>query len=101
MDIQDSKSPETVAFIKKLAELAELVKKAFSIRTPVFKGEKYLTNIDLCKLLHISSRTLQDYRDNGKIGYIQISGKILYKESDILKLLEDNYIPKYDKNDFY
>lgn len=25
------------------------------------------------------------------IAYIQISGKILYRQSDILKLLEDNY----------
>ena len=71
------------------------------MRTPVLNGEKYLTNKDLCKLLHISSRTLQDYRDSGKIGYIQISGKILYKESDILKILEDNYIPKLNWNDTF
>ena len=101
MDIQDSKSPETVAFIKKLTELATLVKKAFNMRTPVLNGEKYLTNKDICRLLHMSKRTLQDYRDDGKVGYIQISGKILYKQSDVLKLLEDNYYPKQNKDDSY
>ena len=34
---------------------------------------------------------LQDYRDQGRISYIRLGGKILYKVSDIEKLLEDNY----------
>ena len=96
MDIQDLKSPETAEFTDKLAKLTELIKKAFEQRTPHLNGEKYLTNTDVCRFLHLSQRTLQYYRDNGKIGYIQISGKILYKESDIIKLLEDNYVPKLD-----
>ena len=33
----------------------------------------------------------QDYRDQGRISYIRLGGKILYKVSDIEKLLEDNY----------
>ena len=94
MDIQDLKSPETTEFVNMLAKLTELTKKAFEQRTPHLNGEKFLTNTDVCKFLHLSQRTLQDYRDNGKIGYIQISGKILYRESDIIKLLEDNYVPK-------
>jgi len=101
MNVQDSKSPETIAFINKLTELTELLKKAFSVRTVALNGEKYFTNIDLCKFLHMSKRTLQEYRDDGKIAYIQISGKILYKESDILKLLDDNYIKKRNHDDFY
>ena len=36
-------------------------------------------------------RCLQDYRDQGRISYIRLGGKILYKVSDIEKLLEDNY----------
>ena len=99
MEIQDSKSPETISFINKLTELAALLKKAFSMRTPVLNGEKYLTTKDICRLLHMSKRTLQEYRDDGKVGYIQISGKILYKQSDVLKLLEDNYFPKKSRDD--
>lgn len=96
MELLDLKSPETVEFISQLEKLTELIKTAFSQRTLNLNGEKYLTNKDLCELLHVSLRTLQEYRDTGKISYIQISGKILYKESDVMKLLEENYYPHYN-----
>ncbi|WP_455424181.1 helix-turn-helix domain-containing protein [Flavobacterium bizetiae] len=59
---------------------------------PVMNGEIYLSGEDLCKLLHISKRTLQQYRDDNILPYIQIGGKIIYKETDILTILEQNYI---------
>lgn len=96
MEIQDFKSKETVEFIDTLSKLATLVKKTFAQRTLHLNGEKYLTNNEICEILHISQRTLKNYRDNRMLGYIQISGKILYKESDLMKLLEDNYISKSD-----
>lgn len=58
---------------------------------PVMNGEIYLSGEDVCKLLHISKRTLQQYRDDTILPYIQIGGKIIYKESDILHILEKNY----------
>ncbi|MCD8102761.1 MAG: helix-turn-helix domain-containing protein [Alistipes sp.] len=91
MEIQSQSSDETIRFMTKLDELMEKMKATFSTRTPHLNGEKYLTNQDVCKLLHISLRTLQDYRDRGRLGYIQISGKVLYKETEIIKMLEDNY----------
>ena len=39
----------------------------------------------------VSRRTLQDYRNNGIIAYYQLGGKILYKESDIERMLAANY----------
>lgn len=95
MDVQDSRSPETTEFINKLAELTELIKTAFSQRTLSLNGEKYLTNKDMTKLLQVSLRTLQEYRDTGAIGHIHIGGKILYRESDVLKLLEQNYVREW------
>lgn len=68
----------------KIEELAEN-------NRPPFNGERFLTDKDLSDLLKISRRCLQDYRDQGRIPYIQLGGKILYKVSDIEKLLEDNY----------
>ena len=59
---------------------------------PVMNGEIYLSGEDVCKLLHISKRTLQQYRDDNILPFIQIGGKIIYKESDILKVLEQNYV---------
>lgn len=91
MEILNKKSDEIVSFLSVLTESLDLVKVALTNRTPHLKGEKYLTNNDVSKLLNISIRSLQDWRDNGTISYIQISGKILYRQSDILKLLGDNY----------
>ena len=41
--------------------------------------------------LKVSRRTLQDYRNNGMIAYYQLGGKILYKESDIERMLAASY----------
>jgi excisionase family DNA binding protein len=56
-------------------------------------GERYLTDKEVSEKLKVSRRTLQDYRNEGKISYCQLGGKILYRESDIEKMLEDNYFP--------
>ena len=60
---------------------------------PPFNGERFLTDRELSGMLKISRRCLQDYRDQGRIPYIQLGGKILYRQSDIERLLEENYHP--------
>lgn len=45
--------------------------------------------------LKVSRRTLQDYRSNGMIAYYQLGGKILYKESDIEKMVMSGYRNAY------
>ncbi|WP_270562524.1 helix-turn-helix domain-containing protein, partial [Bacteroides stercoris] len=40
--------------------------------------------------ISIYKRTLLDYRRYGILPYYQIGGKILYRESDIVRLLEKN-----------
>ena len=58
---------------------------------PLLKGEIYLSGEQVCEMLHISKRTLQQYRDDGLIPFIKLERKILFRESDIIKVLEDNY----------
>ena len=43
----------------------------------------------------ISRRTLQDYRNNGILPYRQLGGKILYRESDIERVLQSCYRGKF------
>ena len=43
----------------------------------------------------LSRRTLQDYRNEGRISYYQLGGKILYRESNIEKMLQENYREAY------
>ena len=58
---------------------------------PTLKGERFLTDKEVSERLKLSRRTLQDYRTEGKIPYIHLGGKILYRESDVQKMLESNY----------
>ncbi len=62
---------------------------------PLFDGERYLTSEELCLILKISRRTLQDYRNNGVLPFIQLPGKVLFRESDIKKALEERLRPAY------
>jgi excisionase family DNA binding protein len=62
---------------------------------PALGGERYLTDKELSARLRISRRTLQDYRNEGRIPYYQLGGKILYRESDLQRLLEDGYREAY------
>ena len=58
---------------------------------PLLGGEHYLTDRELSQRLKISRRTLQDYRNNGILPSRQLGGKILYRESDIERVLQSCY----------
>ncbi len=90
MEILDKKSTEIVSLFTELDELLNTIQQSLKNRTPHLNGEKFLSNRDVCRMLHISFRTLQDWRDSGKIPFIRIKGKILYKESEIKKYLKKN-----------
>jgi len=54
------------------------------------RREEFLTS-KVYDWLYISPRTLQIYRDRRIIPYTQFAEKILYKASDLEKMLEENY----------
>lgn len=56
-----------------------------------FGNERFLTDREVSAQLKVSRRTLQEYRNTGMIAYYQLGGKILYKESDIERMLAANY----------
>lgn len=47
-------------------------------------------NLDFMNLLKISSRTSKYWRDEGLITYSQVKGKVYFRLSDILELLEEH-----------
>ena len=55
---------------------------------PTLGGERFLTDKEVSARLKVSRRTLQEWRTNGQIAYISLGGKVLYKESEIQKMLE-------------
>ncbi|PXV66919.1 hypothetical protein CLV62_104181 [Dysgonomonas alginatilytica] len=70
-------------------EVAQLHKKYKSKHL----GEK-LDGGQVCDILNIEKRTLQTYRDTGRIGFSQIVDKIFYRVNDVDKLLKENMIIK-------
>ena len=55
-------------------------------------GEMYLTDRDVAARLHISKRTLQEYRSSGMIPYRLLKRKPYYKRSDV-----EDFIRTYAK----
>ena len=74
-----------------ISGVSKRIKEVGQTHKPLFGGEHFLTSKEVCERLYISPRTLQDYRDRGIIPYTQFAGKILYKASDLEKMLKDNY----------
>ena len=77
-----------------ISSVSRRIKEVAQTHKPLFGGEHFLTGKEVCELLYISPRTLQDYREKGIIPYTQFAGKILYKESEIERILKNNYREK-------
>ena len=77
-----------------ISGVSKRIKEVAQTHKPLFGGEHFLTGKEVCERLYISLRTLQDYRDKGIIPYTQFAGKILYKESEIERILKNNYREK-------
>jgi excisionase family DNA binding protein len=91
MEILDRKSEVIHSFFTGMYEMSETINRALKNRTPHLNGEKFLTREEVCKMLHVSVRTLQEWRKQGKIPFIRLRGKILYKESEVLSRLERSF----------
>ncbi len=92
MDLFTNDNEEIIAHQEMITELRNRIESILKNYRPVMNGEIYLSGQDVCDLLHISKRTLQQYRDDKILPFIQIGGKIIFKQSDILSALEQNYI---------
>ena len=87
----NKETPEMKQLISGIKGLTNRVRSIAQTHRPLFEGEIYLTGREVCERLFLSPRTLQDYRDKGIIPYTQIAGKILYRLSDINRILSENY----------
>jgi DNA-binding transcriptional MerR regulator len=57
----------------------------------------FLDNLEFLKLMNISKRTAQTWRDEGIISFSQVGSKIYYRMSDVQKLLDSNYNQAFKK----
>ncbi len=84
-----------VGFIGQLDALLEGIERMDAGYKASLSNEQFLTDKEVSAWLKVSRRTLQDYRNNGMIAYYQLGGKILYKESDIEKMVMSGYRSAY------
>lgn len=56
------------------------------------QSSEFVTSKQACGILGITSRTLQNYRDQNRIGYSQTGSKIYYRVKDLQSFLDRHYI---------
>ena len=84
-----------VGFMEQLDSMLNGIESMNEKSKASFGNERFLTDKEVSAWLKVSRRTLQDYRNNGMVSYYQLGGKILYKESDIEKLVMGGYRNAY------
>lgn len=81
-----------------MEQLASAVKEAVREQLPHLKDtfqKDWLTTEDVMDMMSVSRRTIQNYRDEGKIPYTQQGRIILYPRQGIEEFLRDNMIKAY------
>ena len=84
-----------VGFMEQLDSMLNGIESMNEKSKASFGNERFLTDKEVSAWLKVSRRTLQDYRNNGMVSYYQLGSKILYKESDIEKLVMGGYRNAY------
>ena len=79
--------------LESMKELLALYKNVTGNYRPMLDGERYLTDRKVAEILKVSRRTLQEYRNDGVLPYILLGGKVLYRESDLERVLDSCYHP--------
>ena len=59
--------------------------------------KKLITDMELADFLKINKRSLVEYRKNGILPYYHIGGRILYKESDVERIMQENFYDVFGK----
>lgn len=86
------------AIILSKDQFHDLISKVDQISTRLEKlianpGDDIVDNSQFIRLMKISKRTAQTWRDERVISFSQIGAKVYYKRSDVEKLLIKNFHP--------
>ena len=95
MELISKDTPQVKEFICSLDSMLNGIESIVKRYKPHLNGERFLSNHEVSKKLNVSLRTLQEWRDTGLIPFIQIKGKIIYRQSDIDKLLQKHYFESW------
>ena len=80
--------------LKRLDESVALIVAQMKMNEKFDPEDVFFDNGEFMKLMNISKRTAQEWRNKKIIEFSQVGNKIYYRLSDIQKLLNDNYNSK-------
>ena len=86
---------QVIQFLKEVDQLSQSIELLMGNYKPILDGQRFLTDTELSQYLKLTKRTLQEYRNIGKVPFYHIGGKILYRESDIEQLLLKNRVEAF------
>lgn len=81
-----------------LKELLDFTENATRKYTSIFKKEKWMDNQEVCIMLNINKRTLQNYKNKGVLPFSKLNRKNYFKRSDVQALLDAGQ--SYKTNEF-
>ena len=87
LTINDDVIAGTLESLRKASRKADVLMDSYK---PVLYGERLMTDGELATILRVSPRALRDYRNDGILPYIRMKGNILYRESDVEKVLKSH-----------
>lgn len=82
------------SILKRLDEQMTIVVANLKLNEKIDPEDVFFDNQEFMKLMNISKRTAQEWRNKKVIEFSQVGNKIYYRLSDIQKLLNDNYNSK-------
>lgn len=80
--------------LKRLDEQMTVVVANLKLNEKIDPEDVFFDNQEFMKLMNISKRTAQEWRNKKVIEFSQVGNKIYYRLSDIKKLLNNNYNTK-------
>lgn len=81
-----------------LQNFEQVIKDTVKAQLPKLRDsfqKDWLSTEEVMEMMNVSRRTVQNYRDDGKISYTQDGRKILYPRESIEEFLRDNMIKAY------
>ena len=85
LTVNDNVIAETLESLRKANRKANALMESYK---PVLHGERLMTDGELATALRVSPRALSDYSNEGILPYIRMKGNILYRESDVERVLK-------------
>lgn len=80
------------SFLNKMEEKLESLENILRDKNEQELNSQWIESVKIPKILGISQKTWQTYRDKRLIPFSQIGSKIFVKRADLVKFMESHYI---------